>query len=99
MSLTVTRTYRATIIFDTRGYEDPIETLIEKISEILTSAGAEIKKVNNIGYKDFVAGASRKHPGDIFVTFDFSSGPDVPEVLREKTRLDKTVQRVQVNRI
>lgn len=98
MSLTVTRNYRATIIFDTRGYDEPVETLIEKITTILTSAGADVQKVNNVGYKDFVVGATKRHAGDIFVTYDFASGPDVPEVLREKTRLDKTVMRLQVNR-
>lgn len=98
MTLTVTRAYRTTIIFDTRGYDEPVETLIEKITTILTSAGAEVTKVDNIGYKDFVVGATSKHAGDIFVTIDFTSGPAAPQVLREKTRLDKTVLRLQVNR-
>lgn len=98
MSLTVTRDYRATIIFDTRGYEDPVETLVEKITGILTDAGAEVNKVDNVGYKDFVSGAVKKHAGDIFVIFHFTGGPDVPTVLAEKTRLDKTVKRLQVTR-
>lgn len=98
MSLTVTRNYRATIIFDTRGYEDPVETLVEKITGILTEAGAEVSKVDNIGYKDFVSGAVKKHAGDIFVVYEFTGGADLPDVLAEKTRLDKTVKRLQVNR-
>jgi ribosomal protein S6 len=99
MSVTVKRDYRAIVIFDTRGYEDPVDSLIEKISGILNDAGGEVKKVENLGHRDFVAGASNKHAGDIYAVFDFSGGADLPAVLKEKTRLDKTVYRVNVTRL
>lgn len=98
MSVTLKRDYTAVIIFDTRGYEEPIEKLVEKISNILNAGGAEIAKVANLGQKDFVAGATPKHRGDIFATFQFSGPPTLPSLLAEKTRLDKTVLRVLVSR-
>lgn len=99
MSVTVNRDYRAIVIFDTRGIEDPVESLIEKISGILNDAGGEVKKVENIGHRDFVAGATHKHAGDIYAVFTFSGPAELPSVLHEKTRLDKTVYRVNVNRL
>lgn len=98
MSVTVTRNYRAFVILDTRGYEEPVETLIEKITTILNEGGAEVSKVENLGHRDFVVGASNKHGGDIYASFDFSGPAELPSLLAEKTRLDKTVLRVQVNR-
>jgi len=84
------------VIFDTRNYENPVETLIEKISGHLNASGAEIEKVDNIGYLTFVTGPVKKHAGDIYVLFDYKGAPNTPAVLAEKVRLDKTVKGLQV---
>lgn len=72
---------------------------MNKVSDLLKELGAEVTNVDNIGHKDFVSGAVKRHAGDIFVLYDFSSGPDVPAQLEEKVRLDKTIKRLQVHRI
>lgn len=98
MSLTVSKQYRATVIFDTRGYDEPVDTLVEKVTELLTGLGAEIAKVDNLGHRDFVSGSTNRHAGDIYVTYDFDGDASVPAAIIEKTRLDKTVKRLQVFR-
>lgn len=72
---------------------------MNKVSDLLKELGAEVTKVDNIGRRDFVSGAVKKHAGDIFVLYDFSGGPDLPALLEEKTRLDKTIKRLQVHRL
>tara|TARA_B110000438_G_C15778958_1_gene635421 strand:+ start:725 stop:934 length:210 start_codon:yes stop_codon:yes gene_type:complete len=69
------------------------------VSDLLKELGAEVTKVDNVGHKDFVSGAVKRHAGDIFVLYDFSGGADIPALLEEKTRLDKTIKRLQVHRI
>ncbi len=72
---------------------------MNKVSDLLKELGAEVTKVDNVGHKDFVSGAVKRHAGDIFVLYDFSGGADIPALLEEKTRLDKTIKRLQVHRI
>jgi small subunit ribosomal protein S6 len=93
------RNYRTTVILNTQGYEDPVENLVNKVSDLLKELGAEVANVDNIGYQAFVSGPVKKHAGDIFVVYEFSGGPDLPAQLEEKTRLDKTIKRLQVHRI
>lgn len=87
------------MILNTQGYQDPVENLVNKVSDLLKELGAEVTKVDNVGHKDFVSGAVKRHAGDIFVLYDFSGGADIPALLEEKTRLDKTIKRLQVHRI
>ena len=53
--------YRATFILDTRGYEDPVETLIEKLSSTLAAIDCEVEKVENLGQKEFVRDTAREN--------------------------------------
>jgi ribosomal protein S6 len=98
MSLTATRNYRATVILNTQGYQDPVETLVEKMKTHLEDLGAEVSKTENLGHKDFVSGAVKRHAGDIFLLIDFSSAGNVPSALQEKVRLDSTIKRLHINR-
>ncbi len=98
MSLTVTRNYQATVILDTRKSEDPVQSLVDKISDLLKELGADVTKVENLGHKDFVSGAVKRHAGDIFVYYEFSGSGEIPGQLEFKTRLDKTIKRLHVNR-
>lgn len=76
-----------------------METLVDKLKAHLSELGAEISKVENLGHKDFVSGAVKKHAGDIFLVIDFSGAGTVPADLEEKVHLDKTIKRLHVNRL
>ncbi|MFP4281482.1 MAG: 30S ribosomal protein S6 [Opitutales bacterium] len=86
------------MILDTRGYEDPVESLVTKLEDILKELGAEISKTENVGHKEFVSGAVKKHAGDTYLLIDFSGPASLPGDLASKTRLDKTIKRLQVSR-
>ena len=88
--------YRATFILDTRNYQQPVETLIEKLTSVIESIKGLVQKVNNLGQKDFVRVTNRKFPAGIYLEVLFEGPPTAPSALKEKLKLDKTVNRVLV---
>lgn len=92
----VQNNYRATFILDTRNYTEPVETLIDKIKSGIESGGASVTDVENLGQKEFIRVTDRKYPSGIYVRFDFSGPGSAAEALKEKFRLDKTVDRILV---
>lgn len=97
MSETATKNnYAATFILDTRNYQEPIETLIDNIKAALESEGAEVSNVENLGQKEFIRVTDKGFPAGIYVTFHFSGPGTAAEALKEKFRLDKTVNRILV---
>lgn len=96
MSQTKQRDYKATIILDTRGYEEPVETLIEKVSKTLSDLGANVSSTENLGRIDFVRVTNPKHTGDSYIKVEFSAEPGVPGSFHETVRLDRTIKRVVI---
>ena len=97
MSQTATKNkYVANFILDTRTYDEPVESLIEKITSVINSIEAEVTRVKNLGQKEFVRVTDRKFPAGIYVQFEILAHSSVPAILQEKFRLDKTVNRIIV---
>lgn len=90
------REYEATFILDTRSYQEPIETLIERITSILESVQGRIHSVRNEGQKPFARVTSRKFPSGIYVTFKLSAGPGFPKTVKERFKLDKLINRILI---
>ena len=88
--------YKATFILDTRGYNEPVETLIEKLKGIIESAQCKIEKTENLGQRTFARTTDRSFPAGIYVEFSFEGPASANEQIKEKLRLDKTVNRVLV---
>lgn len=90
------RSYKATVILDTRGYEEPVDTLLEKIKGILVELGATVSEGKNLGRTDFVRVTDKRHTSDSYLHLEFEGPATVPAALQEKVRLDRTVKRVVV---
>jgi len=93
---TVQNNYTATFILDTRNYTDPIETLIDTLKAGIESTGATVGEVENLGQKPFIRVTDRAFPAGIYVKMDFSGPGSSAEALKEKFRLDKTVDRLLI---
>ena len=91
--------YKATFILDTRGYEEPIETLIEKLKSTLTAIDCVVEKVENLGQKEFARVTDKKFPAGIYVQIDFSGPGDPNKLLNERLKLDRTINRIFVESI
>ena len=97
MSQTITkRNYRATFILDTRGYKDPVETIIEKIKTVIGESEGEVVREENLGQCEFVRVTDRKFPAGIYVEFDFNAPGTAPDLIKDKFKLDKTINRVLI---
>lgn len=88
--------YLANFILDTRNYDQPVETLIEKITSVINSIEGEVTSVKNLGQKEFIRVTNRKFPTGIYVQFEMIGPSSLPAALQEKFRLDKTVNRIVV---
>ncbi len=91
-----TKKYNATFILDTRGYTDPVENLVEKIKGVIESTGCKVESVENLGQKQFVRTTDKKFPSGIYVEFNYEGPAEANAQIREKLRLDKTVDRILV---
>ncbi len=85
--------YQTTFILDTRGYNEPVETLIEKLKGVIESTGCKVESAENLGQKTFARATDRNFPAGIYVRFDYEGPTSSTAVIREKLRLDKTVDR------
>ena len=88
--------YQTTFILDTRGYNEPVETLVEKLKCVIESAGCKIESAENLGQKTFARAADRNFPAGIYVKFAYEGPANSAAVIREKLKLDKTVNRFMV---
>ncbi len=88
--------YKATFILDTRGYSEPVEALVEKLKGTIESAGGKVGKVENLGQKTFARTTDRTFPEGIYIGISFEGASALPAQIKEKLRLDKTVNRVLI---
>ena len=85
--------YQTTFILDTRGYSEPVETLVEKLKGVIESAGCKVEASENLGQKTFARAVDRNFPAGIYVKFDYEGPANSASIIREKLKLDKTVNR------
>jgi len=96
MSASQKRDYRATVIFNTQGYTEPVETLYASFKDALTELGAEVGETVEKGRHDFVYITEKSHTGDVYAEFPFAAEATLPANLQERFRLEKTVKRIIV---
>ncbi len=90
------RKYKASFILDTRNYQNPVETLIEKLTSVIEAINGSVQKIKNFGQKDFARVTDRKFPAGIYVEIDFEGPSEAPLRLKEKLKLEKTINRIFV---
>ncbi|OHE73342.1 MAG: hypothetical protein A2007_01790 [Verrucomicrobia bacterium GWC2_42_7] len=94
-----TNNYRASFILDTRDYNEPIENLIERLKQVVTSVDGKISEVVNHGNKHFVRVVNRKFPAGVYVQISFEAPPIAPKLIKEKLRLDRNIDRIFIEGI
>ncbi|MBO6102519.1 MAG: 30S ribosomal protein S6 [Opitutales bacterium] len=91
-----TKKYKATFVLDTRGYDQDVETLIEKLKGVIASVGGSVESAENLGVKEFSRTPDRKFVSGIFVEVKFDGPVSAPAQIKEKLVRDKTVNRLMV---
>ena len=93
------KSYKISFILDTRNYEHPIEKLVEKLTVLIESIQGVVKKVENLGQKEFERVVDRKFQQGIYLQMFVDARTTVSATLNEKLRLDKTVNRFFVEKV
>lgn len=87
------RKYSLTIILDTRGYEAPVSTIEEKITETLKEFSGVVESLENLGRRDFSRITEKGHTGDTYLYIVVSGPASLPADFQESVRLDNLYKR------
>lgn len=99
MTTTTQKSYKSTFILDTRGVEEPVESLIDNLKSVIEGLGGTVKETENIGDRPFARTPDRTLASGIYVQIVFEAGPDLPAALNDKLRLDKKVNRIMTEKV
>ncbi|MFP6901638.1 MAG: 30S ribosomal protein S6 [Opitutales bacterium] len=92
------RLYTATLVLDTRGSDESADAMISKLSEIIVNLEGEVKKVENLGSRDLVRPQARNFSSAVYLKIDFESDREGPSKIKEQLRLDKTIDRIIIEK-
>lgn len=91
--------YKATFILDTRGYEEPVENLINKLKDIISNIGGNVTDSVNLGQKNFTRVVDKAFPNGIYIQLTVDGPTNLPKALVERLKLDRTVNRFMMQAI
>ncbi len=96
MSLTTMRPYKVTFILDTRGYDQPVETLVDFLKETCEGLGAEVTGSKDHGIRDFARTPDQRFTSGSYIELRLNAPVGISAGLNEKLRLDRRVHRILV---
>lgn len=86
----MSRKYEATVVIDTKGKEDTIDTIVSQITREFESNGAKLEQVDNLGKKKFQF-APRHVEGGFYLHFQFTAEPAAVASVKTKLKLNDLV--------
>ncbi len=89
----IKRKYKATFIIDSRGREETLDVLLEKVKLDITAVQGEVVSVENLGQRDLVRSTDPKFTTAPYVQMEFLAPVDGPKHLHERLRLNQVVYR------
>jgi small subunit ribosomal protein S6 len=89
----IKRKYKATFIIDTRGREETLDVLLEKVKQDISAVQGEVVSVENLGQRDLVRSTDPKFVNAPYVQMEFLAPVDAPKHLHERLRLNQVVYR------
>lgn len=88
------REYTASFILDMRGNTDTVDAVKDRLVALISELGGQVSNVENLGQKDFERVADKKFSNGIYIQIMFSGNPSIPEGIRTKLQLDRTINRI-----
>ncbi len=93
------RKYKATFIIDTRGREESLDQLLEKVKQDITAIQGEVVSVENLGQRDLARATDPKFVAAPYVQMEFLAPADGPKHLHERFRLNQIVYRAMFEKL
>ena len=84
------RKYEAMIVFDTKGKEEGIDTLVTTVTQEMEKAGAKLEQIDNLGKKQFPFNPRHVEAGT-FVNIHFEAESPVVDAIQAKLKLHENV--------
>ena len=84
--------YEGLLVLNTKGKDDTVKDMIERIEGEIKKEGGEIEQVQRMERRQFSYAAGELDSG-YFVNFIFAGEPGLPAKLRAKFKLDADVYR------
>ena len=84
------RKYEAMIVFDTKGKEEGIDTLVGTVSKEMEKAGAKLQQIDNLGKRQFPFSPRHVEAGT-FVNILFEAESAVVDAIQAKLKLNENV--------
>lgn len=84
------RKYEAMIVFDTKGKEEGIDTLVSTVSKEMEKAGAKLEQIDNLGKRQFPFNPRHVEAGT-FVCIHFEAESPVVDVIQAKLKLHENI--------
>jgi small subunit ribosomal protein S6 len=88
------RPYRAVFILDTRDLQESVDALMQKVKDSITTLQGKVVASENLGMREFSRATDRKFPSGHYLQVDFDGVPALPAAIKERFRLDKSVDRI-----
>ena len=90
------RTYKTTIILDTRDQEKTVPDLIEAVKEKLATIDATVSNEKDLGRREFVRVTDRNFTAGHYYELTIEAPESFADDVQAKFRLDKIVYRIIV---
>ena len=87
------RKYKATFIIDTRGREESLDQLLEKVKQDIVAVQGEVVSVESLGQRDLTRPSDPKFVNAPYVQMEFLAPLTGPKQLHERFRLNQIVYR------
>jgi ribosomal protein S6 len=91
--------YRITLILNNSKQSESAEDIMERISGYIVTFGGTILSKKNCGMRDFERCTKRDFRSGVYAQYEVTAGGKFNETLSNRLRLDRTVNRVLVERI
>lgn len=93
------RDYRITVIFDSRDQQESGEEMLQRVAELMANLGARVDEAKYLGQKDFARCARRDFRSAGYGQYRLAAMGSFGDELKKRLRLDKTVDRLLIERI
>lgn len=95
MTLT-NRTYKTTVILDTRDQEKSVPELLEAVKEKLATIDAKVTAEDDLGRREFVRVTDRKFTAGHYYRLTIDGPASFADDVQKRFRLDNVVYRIIV---
>jgi small subunit ribosomal protein S6 len=94
----MSRNYQGLIVLNTKAHEGSIDELVTSISKEFETEGAKLKKITQIGRRQFAYNSRHLESGH-YVNYEFEGAPDTIRRLGQRLSLNEQVHLQHFQRI